>query len=55
MYVFSVKTAFFGYLFGQMIGTSAYVLNTGKPSPAALGAGAFMGVCLSVGYTMRSL
>eukprot|EP00510_Aplanochytrium_minuta_P009625 CAMPEP_0184058810 /NCGR_PEP_ID=MMETSP0956-20121227/9539_1 /TAXON_ID=627963 /ORGANISM="Aplanochytrium sp, Strain PBS07" /LENGTH=59 /DNA_ID=CAMNT_0026353987 /DNA_START=98 /DNA_END=273 /DNA_ORIENTATION=+ len=34
-----LRSAFYGYCFGQMIGTSAYVLNTRRASPAALGAG----------------
>lgn len=49
-----VSTAGYGFLFGQLIGTSAYVIQTRTVGPQALGAGAFMGVCLSVGFLLRS-
>mmetsp|Transcript_14792 Transcript_14792/g.28634 ORF Transcript_14792/g.28634 Transcript_14792/m.28634 type:complete len:89 (-) Transcript_14792:269-535(-) len=50
-----IANAGYGYLFGQVIGTSAYVLQTRHAGPQALSAGAFMGVCLSVGFLFRSL
>jgi len=49
-----LQTAGYGYVFGQLIGTSAFVLQTRRTGPQALGAGAFMGVCLSVGFALRS-
>jgi len=49
-----IKTAGYSFVFGQLVGTSGYVLQTGKLGPAGLGAGAFMGVCMSVGFALRS-
>jgi len=46
-----------GYLAGQTIGTTAYVLSMGKSfSPgAAVGSGAFLGFCLAVGAFFQTL
>ena len=49
-----VKGGLVGYACGQAVGSCAYVLQTGRASPAALGAGAFLGVCIGVGHFMRS-
>ena len=46
-----------GYLAGQTIGTTAYVLSVGRNfSPrAAVGSGAFLGFCLAVGAFFQTL
>jgi len=50
-----ITTAGYGYLFGQVVGTSAFVLQTRRAGPQALGAGVALGVCMSVGFLLRSL
>ena len=51
------KAVLAGYLSGQLIGTTAYVFSAGKraSSGAALGSGAFLGVCLGVGAFFQTL
>jgi hypothetical protein len=49
-----MQTALFGYASGQAIGSVMYVINTGRVTPAALGAGAFLGVVLAAGSVMRT-
>ena len=50
-----IKVGVFSYTAGQVIGTSAYVLQTGRfVKGPALSAGAFMGVILCVGTLIRS-
>ena len=51
---YRVKGAAVVYAAGQAIGTAAYVMQTGRTTPAALGAGAFLGVVIGVGHFMRS-
>jgi len=52
---FLVKNTAYGFAFGQLIGTSGYVLQTRRAGAPALAAGSFMGVCLAVGFLVRSL
>lgn len=49
------KNAGYGYIFGQFIGTSAYVLQTRQVGGGAIGAGAFLGVCMATGITLRAV
>ena len=50
-----IKVGVFSYCAGQVIGTSAYVLQSGRfVKGPALSAGAFMGVILCVGTLIRS-
>lgn len=51
----TIMNGVYGYGFGQFIGTSAYVLQTRHVGPAAIGAGAFLGVCMGAGTIVRSL
>jgi len=50
------RTFLSGYLVGQTIGTTAYVLSVGRNfSPgAAVGSGAFLGFCIAIGSVMRT-
>ncbi len=45
----------YGYIFGQCIGTTAFVLQTRSLGNSALGAGVVLGACMSVGFVLRSL
>lgn len=50
------KAVLAGYVSGQVIGTTAYVISAGRRfSPgAALGSGAFLGVCLGFGAFIQT-
>eukprot|EP00924_Labyrinthula_sp_SR-Ha-C_P004752 snap_masked-scaffold_1-processed-gene-10.14-mRNA-1 protein AED:1.00 eAED:1.00 QI:0/-1/0/0/-1/1/1/0/75 len=48
-----IQSAGYGYLFGQIIGSSAYVLQTRQLNKAAIGSGAFLGICLASGSALR--
>ncbi len=50
-----LNAAALGYAFGQAIGTSAYVLQTRRVGTQALSAGAVLGVCMGIGFCLRSL
>ena len=52
---FTLQSTVAGYLTGQTVGTAGYILQTRRAGIPALGAGAFLGVCLGVGAAMRSM
>ena len=49
-----LKSAGYGYLFGQVVGSSSYIIHSQRIGGGAFGAGALLGVCCAVGLTLRS-